>query len=475
MRERAVREASLGKCSLSQSFWVLSNQRTRLPDVLAPDMHKAGLAMVCGCSPQALYFLLPSVRSQMNARPSSVVLGLLLTSLFPALAAADDMAAYFEFATDSSAGAPTPFLDTIGHQNAVWFLLPDAAVEVGEYVLPPDSSVMVTRVYSNFPHVVFTGTDASLFNEEMAQYLNLTGLGPHREVEIIFERGGFASFYVHAVPEVSNPYIETYFNPPVPNLPLDGDGFYIPTGFLTTTNRATVFDPRDGMSNVFDTVGNRVAAFGPFVESIVDVPEGEVCELGGTQMANGIDVDADSTVDVIYETWDVVCNLPPCSVSGNGDGTYTISCVDGGEVTIRDGVDGTDGVDGSDCSATDNGDGTYTIACDDGSEVTVSDGASGSDGSGCTTTENADGTWTLTCGDNAPITLHDGTSGGACTVSGIAEGEYTISCPDGTTVTLRDGDDGDDGGCASAPVGSPKGYWFGALLIGMALLIRRRS
>lgn len=56
-----------------------------------------------------------------------------------------------------------------------------------------------------------------------------------------------------------------------------------------------------------------------------------------------------------------------------------------------------------------------------------------------------------------------------------AEGEYTIRCPEGTTVTLRDGGNGADGGCASAPVATPRNMGFGALLIGMALLIRRRS
>jgi hypothetical protein len=473
-----VGEATPTKSSFSWSLWVVSSQWTRLPHVLAPDMHKTGPVLVCGCRLQEIHLLLSFDRSQMNARLSSVILGLLLTSLFPALAAADDMAIYLEFMTDSSIGAPTPFTDTIGHENAVWFVLPNYTIE--HYAIPSgtwDWSYF-TEVTSDNPQVEFTGADAEFLNAEMALHLNVPRSGAQPQVLIQFQNGPYRQLYMHAFPASGNPYMEAYLDFPVPSFELDAEGYMIPAAFMTTTQRATIFDPRDGMSNVMDSFGDGVAAFGPFIESVVEVAAGESCALGGTQVARGIDVDDDETVDVIYDARDLVCNVPPCTVTDNLDGTYTIACVDGGEIIVRDGVDGTNGtngIDGSDCSATDNGDGTYTIACDDGSEVTVSDGASGSDGSGCTTTANRDGTWTLACGDGAPITLHDAASGGACTVSGIAEGEYTISCPDGTAVTLRDGADGDDGGCASAPVVAPRSVWFGALLIGLALLIRRRS
>ena len=60
-----------------------------------------------------------------------------------------------------------------------------------------------------------------------------------------------------------------------------------------------------------------------------------------------------------------------CDLSDNGDGTKTILCTDGTEVTL---ADGQDGEPGSSCSVADNGDGTKTISCEDGSTVTITDG-----------------------------------------------------------------------------------------------------
>ena len=75
-----------------------------------------------------------------------------------------------------------------------------------------------------------------------------------------------------------------------------------------------------------------------------------------------------------------------CSAKDNGDGTKTISCDDGTEVTVSDGEDG------ASCTVKDNGDGTKTISCEDGTEATVSDGA---DAAPCTLVDNQNGSATL--------------------------------------------------------------------------------
>ncbi len=75
-----------------------------------------------------------------------------------------------------------------------------------------------------------------------------------------------------------------------------------------------------------------------------------------------------------------------CSVSDNGDGTFTITCDDGTSVTVQKGEQGPPGPageDGTSCTVTDNGDGTKTISCTDGTSVTVNDGQPGQDGLAC--------------------------------------------------------------------------------------------
>jgi decaheme cytochrome c component MtrC/MtrF-like protein len=102
----------------------------------------------------------------------------------------------------------------------------------------------------------------------------------------------------------------------------------------------------------------------------------------------------------------------PCSVTANGNGTYTIACPGSTPVTVADGAAG---ADGSSCDVTANGDATYTISCTDGSTVTVRDGAAGvdgADGTSCTVADNHDGTSTISCGDGRSVTISNGTPGG---------------------------------------------------------------
>jgi hypothetical protein len=100
-------------------------------------------------------------------------------------------------------------------------------------------------------------------------------------------------------------------------------------------------------------------------------------------------------------------------VVDNGDGTYTMTCDDGSEVTFADGEGGEDGEDGGSCSVVDNGDGTYTMTCDDGSEVTFADGDEGSGGdASCTVEDNGDGTGTVSCPDGTSGTFDFSEDGG---------------------------------------------------------------
>jgi len=76
------------------------------------------------------------------------------------------------------------------------------------------------------------------------------------------------------------------------------------------------------------------------------------------------------------------------------DGTYTLTCSDGSKIVFTDGADGRDGVDGengigvngingrdgSSCTILNNGDHTYTLSCSDGTEIILTDGINGVNG-----------------------------------------------------------------------------------------------
>lgn len=140
-----------------------------------------------------------------------------------------------------------------------------------------------------------------------------------------------------------------------------------------------------------------------------------------------------------------------CTVKDDGGGTKTISCTDGTNVTVKDGVvgptgaAGTDGKDGSSCKVVDNGNGSKTISCTDGSSATVSDGRAGDAGKSCTVAANTDGTSTITCTDGSTAIVRNGENGApgrSCTVTQVDPSTKKISCSDGTTVTLKDGSSG---------------------------------
>lgn len=107
---------------------------------------------------------------------------------------------------------------------------------------------------------------------------------------------------------------------------------------------------------------------------------GDICADGGLAVMAGLDANDDgylSTSEVDHTRY--VCNGAAgqdgssCSVTDNADGTKTISCDDGTEVTLSDGADGTS------CSVQTGTDGTRTITCDDGTSAVINDGAAGYD------------------------------------------------------------------------------------------------
>jgi OmcA/MtrC family decaheme c-type cytochrome len=100
-----------------------------------------------------------------------------------------------------------------------------------------------------------------------------------------------------------------------------------------------------------------------------------------------------------------------CTLVTSDEGVRTLTCEDGTETVLTDGVDGTNGTNGvngvngtngTSCTAADNGDGSKTISCEDGTEVVVKDGAI------CevqNVVDNGNGTETLTCVGGFVITI----------------------------------------------------------------------
>lgn len=93
-----------------------------------------------------------------------------------------------------------------------------------------------------------------------------------------------------------------------------------------------------------------------------------------------------------------------CSVVDNADGSQTVSCDDGTEVTVANGADGQEGATGNDgdsCAVVGSAGAGNSVECTDGSSAPVPDGA---DGSSCEAVDNGDGTVTLVCDDGSTVT-----------------------------------------------------------------------
>ena len=98
-----------------------------------------------------------------------------------------------------------------------------------------------------------------------------------------------------------------------------------------------------------------------------------------------------------------------CTVTENDDGSSTLSCTDGTDVTIANGTDGTDGTDGTGANGANGSDGA------DGT-----DGRDGDAGVGCTIADNGDGTATVSCGgDTSEILTTCGVGEHRCVNDGL--------------------------------------------------------
>lgn len=127
-----------------------------------------------------------------------------------------------------------------------------------------------------------------------------------------------------------------------------------------------------------------------------------------------------------------------CSAETLDDGSVVVSCEDGTSATVE--APG----EAQGCSAEDNGDGTLTVDCP-GSEPFVVD-TDGDDS--CSTTDNGDETYTIDCPGQDPVTIDAGSE--SCSAVDNGDGSYTIDCPgeepisfdEDSQCTLTDNEDG---------------------------------
>ena len=142
--------------------------------------------------------------------------------------------------------------------------------------------------------------------------------------------------------------------------------------------------------------------------------------------------------------------------------TYSEITCDGETIKVYDGANGAAGLG---CTVSKE-DGVATITCEDGTEETVSDGVNGDN---CSIGENLDtygdpipGTAKITCGTGKTATTYivkDGTAGkngDNCSIKDNENGTATITCGTGTgatTYTVNDGAKGDAGYSCSSTAG----------------------
>lgn len=118
-----------------------------------------------------------------------------------------------------------------------------------------------------------------------------------------------------------------------------------------------------------------------------------------------------------------------CSVIENTNGSKTILCEDGSSATVNDGAS---------CTVDDNGEGSYDLTCS-GTKVTVRDGVDGADGVSCLASKSNDSLFvdcngvldTIVDGQNG----ENGADGSSCTISDDNAGTLTQTCTDGTSAS----------------------------------------
>jgi len=162
----------------------------------------------------------------------------------------------------------------------------------------------------------------------------------------------------------------------------------------------------------------------------------------------------------------LIPNGHSCTVSTT-DGASVISCEDGTEATVLNGINGkngTNGINGTSCTTSslksiDIDGGVYsTITCGT-TTVKIYDGAKGEQGEqgepgeNCTVSKNTTtGVTTITCGDDVAMVTdgkngaagEDGKDGDNCSIEDNGDGTATITCGTGT-YTVKDGAAGENG------------------------------
>ena len=161
----------------------------------------------------------------------------------------------------------------------------------------------------------------------------------------------------------------------------------------------------------------------------------------------------------------LIPNGHSCTVSKT-DGASVISCEDGTEATVLNGINGkngTNGINGTSCTTSSlkssDLNGTYaTITCGT-TTVKIYDGAKGEQGEqgepgeNCTVSKNTTtGVTTITCGDDVAMVTdgkngaagEDGKDGDNCSIEDNGDGTATITCGTGT-YTVKDGAAGENG------------------------------
>lgn len=114
----------------------------------------------------------------------------------------------------------------------------------------------------------------------------------------------------------------------------------------------------------------------------------------------------------------------PCTVVRNADGTSTISCPDGTQVTVTNGQNGQNGQNGAEGAVGQTG-------------QTGATGSTGQSGVSCSVSSNPDaGTRTITCTDGTVATVSNGANGTSCTLGTSDSGVRILSCTDGTTTAV---------------------------------------
>ena len=163
----------------------------------------------------------------------------------------------------------------------------------------------------------------------------------------------------------------------------------------------------------------------------------------------------------------LIPNGHSCTVSKT-DGASVISCEDGTEATVLNGINGkngTNGINGTSCTTSslksiDIDGGVYSTVTCGTTTVKIYDGAKGEQGEqgepgeNCTVSKNTTtGVTTITCGDDV-AKVYDGENGAAgkngdnCSIEDNGDGTATITCGTGTsatTYTVKDGAAGENG------------------------------